>query len=252
MRSLKARLRRFVRRRLGIDFGSRNYFCSWALVQDLGDVIDRQAVDAVLDVGANRGQFRHFLRRVVGYRGLILSFEPVRACIEDLRPQVARDRRWFLYEFALGRRDETRTLHVSEDSRCSSFLDAARETHGVPLEQAHDEEASIRSLESVFPELKKTHGFKRGYLKLDTQGYDLEVIRGAGRALQEFVALQTELSFLPIYEGVPDYATMLAELTSQGFDVCGFYPAATDKQRRAIEMDCILVKPPVDTRPRAP
>ena len=249
MRSVKARVRRFLRRTLGIDFGSRRYFRSWALVQDLVECLDRHAVDTVLDVGANRGQFRHFLRRVVGYRGLILSFEPVRACIEALRPQVARDPRWHLYECALGRRDQTGTLHVAEDSRVSSFLDAARETYGVPLDRDHDEEVAIRTLDSVFPEIQQAHGSKRPYLKLDTQGYDLEVIRGAGRTLQAFVALQTELSFLPLYEDMPDHATVLAELESRGFAVSGFYPAARDNDGRAIEMDCLLVRRGPGIRP---
>ncbi|MHC5050435.1 MAG: FkbM family methyltransferase [Planctomycetota bacterium] len=242
MLSLKVRVRRFVRQCLGIEFGSRHYFRSYELAQDLGELIDRCAVDAILDVGANRGQFRHFLRRCVGYRGLICSFEPVRVCQEELRPQVARDPRWFLYEFALGRGDGTGTLHVSRDSRGSSFLDATRETYGVPLQQDHDEEVPIRSLESVFPELQKTHGFERPHLKLDTQGYDLQVIRGAGPALQACVALQTEISFLPIYEGMADYATSLAEIKGHGFDVAGFYPAARDEAGRAIEMDCLLVR----------
>jgi FkbM family methyltransferase len=241
VRSLKARVRRFLCRRLGIDFGSRRYFRSRELVHDLGECLDRHAIDAILDVGANRGQFRHLLRRLVGYRGLICSFEPVRACIEELRPQVARDPRWFLYEFALGRRDETRTLHVAADSRASSFLVPARETHGVPLAQAHDEEVPVRTLASVLPEISKDHGFRRAFLKLDTQGYDLEVIRGAGPALEEFVALLTELSFLPIYQGVPGYATSLAELEGRGFRVSGFYPAARDEAGRAIEMDCLLI-----------
>jgi FkbM family methyltransferase len=242
VRSLKARLRRFLRYHLGIDLGTRRYFTNWALHQDIGQLIDRHEIDAILDVGANRGQFRHFLRRSVGYRGLILSFEPVRACVEALRPQVARDRRWFLFEYALGRQDETRTLHVSEDSRCSSFLVAKRETHGVPLRQSHEEEVPVRSLQSVFPKVQETHRFRRALLKLDTQGYDLEVIRGAGPALEECVALLTELSFLPIYDGMPDYATALAELRGLGFHVAGFYPAARDDDLRTIEFDCLLVR----------
>jgi FkbM family methyltransferase len=245
VRSLKARLRAFLRRRLGIDFGSHYYFRAWGLVQALGELIDRHGIDAILDVGANRGQFRHFLRRNVGYRGLILSFEPVRACIEALRPQVARDPRWLLYEFALGRADGTGTLHVTEDSRCSSFLEKAGDTYGVPVQQDHDEEVPIRSLESIFPELLRTHAFERPYLKLDTQGYDLEVLRGAGDVLQEFVALQTELSFLPIYEGMQGYGAVLAELESRGFDIAGFYPDNHDEQGRAIEMNCVLIGPRV-------
>lgn len=252
MRSLKARVRGLLRRRIGIEFGSRRYFRSRGLVQALADLIDRHAIDAVLDVGANRGQFRHFLRRVVGYRGLVLSFEPVRACREALRPQVARDPRWFLYEVALGRADGTGTLHVTSDARCSSFLDPAQETHGVPLERSHDEEVPIRTLASVLPELRKAHGFQRAYLKLDTQGYDLEIVRGAGPALREFVALQTELSFLPIYEGMVDYATALAELKSLGFDVYGLYRDAVDRDGRAVEMDCVLVPSRTDARPRTP
>ena len=84
----------------------------------------------------------------------------------------------------------------------------------------------------------------RVYLKLDTQGYDLNVIRGGGERLAQVAALQTEAAWLPLHEDVPLMEAHLGELRSLGFDVAGMYPVGRDwKTMRVVEFDVLMVRP---------
>ena len=83
----------------------------------------------------------------------------------------------------------------------------------------------------------------RVFLKLDTQGFDLEVLKGAESVLNKVVGLQAEASFKPIYEGMPDHITALTEFRRLGFEVTGFYLVSRDPGSYAIiEYDCVLAR----------
>ena len=74
-------------------------------------------------------------------------------------------------------------------------------------------------------------------LKLDTQGYDRQVFHGSHSCLDKFCVLQSELSFISVYEGMPDAYEVLEEYHKQGFFISGIYPinrdacASTDRKR---------------------
>ena len=94
-------------------------------------------IDCVLDVGAHRGEYALLLRSL-GFRGRIVSFEPVSAVYADLAAAAERDPAWETRRVALGSQDEKRTINVSKLSPLSSFRDlsdhARRELpvdHGV-------------------------------------------------------------------------------------------------------------------------
>jgi len=80
-------------------------------------------------------------------------------------------------------------------------------------------------------------------LKMDTQGYDLEVFRGAQSLLPNVSCILSELSLIPIYEGMPSYLDALAEFEGHGFCVSGFYPITRNENLTLNEVDCVLVKP---------
>jgi hypothetical protein len=80
-----------------------------------------------------------------------------------------------------------------------------------------------------------------GFLKLDTQGYDLEVVRGAQNILSGILALQTELSFIQIYENMPNYHTVIEELNQLGFDITFLEPLYRDHLLRVAEFDCVMI-----------
>jgi len=82
---------------------------------------------------------------------------------------------------------------------------------------------------------------RRICLKMDTQGYDLEVFRGLGACTADVHALQSELSVVPIYNGMPHWTESILEFEKAGFGVAGMFPVNRDSLK-VIEYDCLFVK----------
>jgi hypothetical protein len=83
----------------------------------------------------------------------------------------------------------------------------------------------------------------RPYLKLDTQGFDLDVFTGAGDRIEEFVGMQSELPLMQIYEGMPRLPEALGVYEAAGFDVAAMYPVSRQgKTGRVLEFDCVMVR----------
>jgi hypothetical protein len=79
-------------------------------------------------------------------------------------------------------------------------------------------------------------------LKLDTQGFDLEVLKGARKVLPQFKALQTEASVIPIYQGMPSHLDTMSALTALGLHLSGMFPVKCDDALRLVEYDCVFVR----------
>jgi hypothetical protein len=94
----------------------------------------------------------------------------------------------------------------------------------------------------VFDEVVGPLKDPRAFLKIDTQGWDLQVLAGAEGCLSHVDAFQSEVSVQAIYEGMPNLASSLAEFTRMGFAISGLFPVILDSQLRAMEFDCIVVR----------
>jgi FkbM family methyltransferase len=199
-------------------------------------------IDCVLDVGANVGQYGANLR-AIGYEGSIVSFEPVDASYRSLSTRAAGDDGWRTVPIALGATGATGEMNVTASSVLASLrrplLDGPEWIR--PQMAVVDMEAvEVSRLDAVFEEV--TGGARQAFLKLDTQGWDLEVIAGAAGCLDHVVAMQSELSVIPLYEGTPTWLEALAELRSLGFQPTWMAPVQLDGPIRPIELDCILVR----------
>ena len=93
----------------------------------------------------------------------------------------------------------------------------------------------------VLPVLQERLGFDRPYLKLDTQGFDIEVLQGGRDSLGAVRALQTEASVIGIYKGMPGYVDTIRYLDERGFDITGLYPVSRDSSLRLVEFDCVMI-----------
>ncbi|MFM2448406.1 MAG: hypothetical protein RIS44_856 [Pseudomonadota bacterium] len=214
------------------------------LVRHLKSVFERFKVDCVLDVGANLGQYHDMLRQDIGFEGIILSFEPVKKYVKVLQEKSKNDKKWRIFDFALGSTENVATINVTKSPGLNSFLEPR--TDGVPGYWSSDEvtgteQVQIRVLDEIFSGLREEHGFSTPYLKLDTQGFDLEVLRGAKLSLGEFSSLQTEASIKPIYQDMPDYRHVIEHLSAAGFDLSAMFPVSHDDSFRLIEFDCVMV-----------
>jgi FkbM family methyltransferase len=221
------------------------------LANHLRELFARLEINCVLDIGANSGQYHDFLRGHLGYGGRIVSFEPVAELAHILKERADKETNWDVCRFALGSCDETRTINVAKATQFSSFLqpDFSKIDDYLELNQIeHQETVTVRTLDSVMDEIGPRIGNEHIYMKIDTQGFDLEVVRGAMRTLEKVLAMQTEVSVLKIYDGMPDFLTAIRVLTEKGFDITAMFPISRDKMLRVVEFDCVLLN---RTRARA-
>jgi FkbM family methyltransferase len=239
------RFRLVVKRLLLALARARGYssFDNFVLSEHLRGQFARLKVGCVLDVGANRGQYRDLLRNKVGYAGRIVSFEPIASLATALRERAAaEDPEWEVHHLALGAANEKRKLNVMRADDFSSFLSpmdaAVRDGFATSNVVERVEPVVVRRLDDVV-----AGGLRIGpggvWLKLDTQGWDLEVLRGAAQTLDSIGGLQIELSVLPLYERMPDYLTALAELRRLGFGIVALVPVTRDTLGHVIEFDCV-------------
>lgn len=210
----------------------------------VASVLAAHKIDCVIDVGANIGQYGKFIREL-GFRGAIVSFEPVVATFELLKVAAGTDPLWHVYPFALGVADADKAIHVFSSSQFASFHQAteyARDTWQC-LDTPADESVQVRRLDGMLEELRELTGARNFYLKIDTQGHDKAVLEGAQETLRSVNAIQSELSMIPVYEATPRASEMLEYFGRIGFQTSGLYPINRDQKTLAvIEYDCVLVR----------
>lgn len=197
-------------------------------------------IDTVLDVGANVGQFAT-LARSAGFEGRIISCEPLTGAYAELSSRARRDRRWFTLNTAVGAEPGTATINVSENSFSSSI----REMTDVHLAAAPGsgyvaaETVPVTTVKAIASQ----HGIDpaRTLLKIDTQGFEQEVLRGAGDLVGRFAAIQLELSFVELYEGQRLYADLVAQLAQAGYRIQQLDPGFSDPEGRLLQVDGVFV-----------
>lgn len=202
-------------------------------------------IDCVLDVGANRGQFHDFLRNDVGFDGLIVSFEPLPSLADLLASRRQSDPAWVIQTYALGETNGNAPFNVMASNTFSSLLEPRHDATSMFTESNEVIEkidVKIRRLDAAVDDLRRQHAIERPYLKLDTQGYDVSVLRGAGKFLEQVRGLQTEASVTPIYVGAPGFAEAIAFLQECGFELAGIFPNNPMHFPRMIEFDCHMIR----------
>lgn len=201
-------------------------------------------IDYILDVGANVGQYGRSLR-AIGYEGRILSFEPLQSAYEHLKIETNDDPLWDARRVALGETDGEATLHVGRQPTTSSLLDVA-ESHLEVLPasiQEEDQTVPLARLDHVDIEVGS-----RSLLKLDVQGLELQVLKGAAGLMGQLTLLECELSIVSLYEQQPLITDILGFLRKEGFELIalepGFYDPATGKY---LQFDGIFRRQVVDS-----
>ncbi len=188
------------------------------------DLFKKRNINLVFDVGANIGQYSEYLRHI-GYKGEIISFEPLEQEYKKLNAVSKTDKSWKTYNFALGDEDGEGIINVAGNSFSSSILnmnikhlESAPESKYISKQQI-----SIRKLDSFLeehPDLKKHNIF----LKVDVQGYEKKVIQGSENNLNLIKGIQLELSFDQLYEGETVFSEMVDYLSLKNYYLCSISP----------------------------
>jgi len=206
-------------------------------------VLNTLRINVVLDVGANVGQYALQLREH-GYRGRIVSFEPIPQFAARLRERAKDDEDWLILECALGEEEGSAEINASPGT-LSSLLEPSDfgRDWSAQLSDVHTETIRVSRLDSLWEQATDGIDDPRVYMKMDTQGFDLPAFRGAGDRTPEVLALQSEVACVPIYEGMARLPESLAVYEGAGFEIAGMYPVTFHRKTlRVIEFDMIMVR----------
>lgn len=198
-------------------------------------------VDCVIDVGANMGQYAAIMR-AAGFAGIIHSFEPQPDAFESLKARSAADPTWFVRNQAVGAEPGLLELNIAGNSFSSSVLPMAATHLEAAPESAYVGTISVptTTIGSFVDETGVDPS--RALLKVDTQGFEMPVLEGAGGALNSFAGIQVEMSFVPLYEGQTLFDDLRAFIESAGFELFSLEPGIAAPDGRLLQVDGLFVK----------
>ncbi len=180
-------------------------------------------IDLVLDVGASDGGYARQIR-ANGYHGRICSFEPRAAAFRALKESGRSDKKWEVMNCALGKANGSLDIHISENGDSSSLLDLARSpgSESVQVSYIGKESVSMASLDGLFENIRQDS--KNILLKMDVQGFEMEVLTGAEHSLAFIDTIQVELALTPTYQNQMHLHQMCGLLHQMGYTMVSIEP----------------------------
>jgi FkbM family methyltransferase len=222
----------------------RNLYQVWEQ-SHLNKLLSFLKVDCVFDIGANQGQYAKMLRRKAGYEGLILSFEPNPHDARIAREHAEGDEKWKVIELAIAESDGEAQFNVMRSSTFSSLSTPKHDD----VELFRDKNEVVETvtvkterLETVLRRLQAEYGFKRPFLKMDTQGFDVKIVKASADIMRSFVGLQSELAIAKLYTDSVDFREALTEYERCGFSLSAFVPNNAGHFPRLLETDCVMIR----------
>jgi FkbM family methyltransferase len=229
-------------RSLGVEL--RRFAPVSSYTAQLKAMLSWHRIDLIFDVGANTGQFGRELRREVGFTGRIVSFEPMRAAHERLGEAAGKDPLWDVApRAAIGAQEGTVTINVARNSVSSSVLPMLESHVRAAPDSRYTDAETVRlaTLDVLTPDYFRQDS--TAFLKVDTQGYESEVLKGAPRTLARVTGVQLELSLIPLYTGQLLMPELLEFMREAGFDLWAITPAFTDPRNgRLLQVDAAFFR----------
>jgi FkbM family methyltransferase len=244
--SLKQRVADLMERQFDVRIVNKGHLPILFEQEHLSRFFDHFGVDCVFDVGANSGQYADMIRDKCRFTGPIISFEPIPSLAEALTDRAAGHGDWYIEQSVLAKEAGPVEFNIMAGDQFSS-LNKPRTDGPIASEPiAATLQLQSSTLALQFDKYREMLAFKRPFLKMDTQGSDLNVALGAGESLKQFVGLQSELSFDPLYENVPTAHHALEFYRSRGFILSALVPNNAGQFPRLFEADGIFFRSDID------
>jgi FkbM family methyltransferase len=192
-------------------------------------LLQHYQIDLVFDIGANKGQYALGILDA-GYSNRIISFEPLSAVHHVLTEESKKHPAWLVApRCAVGSKKEEIEINISANSVSSTLLNML-DSH---LEGAPESKIIGKEKVQVFPldELSTTYlkDAKNIFLKIDVQGFEQEVLKGAQQILKQAKGIEMEISLVALYEGQNWLLPQVLEyMERNGFQLRSIMPAFTD------------------------
>jgi FkbM family methyltransferase len=204
--------------------------------------LQSMGIRTILDVGAHTGESALEFRRIFP-EAMIYSFEPIRDCFLQLEARTAGMGRQKSFNVALGDAEGKGEIHRSEYSPSSSLLEmGGLHKSAYPFSAAERvEPIQLRTLDGMAPSLDLTGEV---LLKIDTQGFELKVLKGGENTLRAVRIVIVEASFGELYRGQPRFPEVYRWLEERGFEYRGSWDQFHNpKDGMPIQQDGIFIRP---------
>ena len=192
----------------------------------------------VLDVGANKGQYAQEIRSL-GFKEQIYSFEPT-SYYEYLAKASEGDINWKTYRFGFGTTSGKLDMYIaSNDGESSSLLkpkDIMAQGFGISFGKT--EVVEINTLK----EFLNLNIISNVYLKIDTQGNEMNVLIGLSDQINQVSVIEFESALIPLYEGETGHYKIAEYLISHGFKVKQLVITHWNQNKETISLDSIFVR----------
>ena len=201
--------------------------------------VDELKLTHVLDVGANAGQFGIDIRRY-GFNGQILSFEPVSQTFTLLTETIKKHQPWQALQLGLGSIESEQTINVSGNAGLSTSLLTMGSVHLANFPESATVSTQRVTISTLDKQLELLGIDPRHImLKLDVQGYEAEVLKGASQSLSRIPLCYLEVSMVPLYEGEITFLPILNMLSEAGHEVIDVFRGLKAKNGQLLQMDIL-------------
>jgi FkbM family methyltransferase len=201
-------------------------------------------IGTIIDVGANQGQFARMISSFFP-RAELFCFEPLEEPFRKLSVWAqTQNGRVRCFQLALGDQEGEAQMHLHEQHTPSSSLLASTATYHRLYPQTRVERMTrirVSTLDRVFEDALD-HLPREILLKLDVQGFEDRVLRGAGRMLALCKAVVLEVCLDPLYEGQADFSGLVQLLHEVGFRYAGNLDQAYGEDGRVLFLDAVFVR----------
>lgn len=198
-------------------------------------------IKTVIDIGANYGQFALMINQIIPDAD-IYSFEPVYDSFKKLTENVKHIRNIKCFNFALGDSNNKSIIYHNEFSASSSLLKiGAVHIKAFPHTKNYfEEEIEVKTFDSLESQILFN---PRVLMKIDVQGYELNVLCGAMALLEKVDIIIIETSFYELYEKQPLFNDIYNFLSKRGFFFYGNLEQSIDKyDGKILQADSIFIK----------
>ncbi|MDB6028671.1 MAG: methyltransferase FkbM family [Verrucomicrobiales bacterium] len=226
-----------VLRKCGVEL--KRFTFGLDLREDLKMLHAERQPKVIFDIGANEGQTALSLHELFP-EARLYSFEPSSRVFVKLKQNVANYSNITPVQAAMGSKEGRVALKITNSSVMSSLLTYQR-PNGVD-KVIEEEEVAVRTIAAFCQENKIE---RIDVLKIDTQGFDLEVLRGAEPLLKahRVGSILCEVNCVPMYEGQAWFHDIVAFLASCGIQFCGLYGINRETDRFMHWADSLYIDP---------
>ncbi|RFM26494.1 FkbM family methyltransferase [Deminuibacter soli] len=196
---------------------------------------------AVVDIGANDGQFSEKMRLLLP-DAFIYAFEPIPQSFQQLQQHFRNDNKFKAFNVALGETAGELQLFQNEYTPSSSLLPMA-DAHISNFDTAVKTQQISVKIEQLDAVLDTAALQQPLLVKIDVQGYEDKVINGGGHVLKQATMIICELSFVELYKGQLLFADIVEKLKQLGFRYAGsLEQLRSPETNQVLQADGIFVR----------